>query len=94
MLSDRVIYRYEVTVDDEIHELPVGRIVHATRYRHHAGFMLPRLEVWILQAPEESSMRQVTVVGTGQLVPEGFMHAASILDGRFVWHLVTAGPTP
>jgi len=45
--------------------------------------------VWIDHHPEARPARPVSfyVVGTGHPIPDGAIHAGSLLDGPFVWHL-------
>ncbi|MGW9021281.1 DUF7352 domain-containing protein [Leucobacter chromiiresistens] len=83
----RIIFRYEIPVDDDFHEVPVGTIVLATPHRRLGHGWV---EVWVLHAPEESEVVELTVVGTGHPVPPNLKHEHSVRADPLVWHIFSA----
>ncbi len=102
MADIKRVYRYEVPIDDGVHMLPAGRVVHVDTRR------LRDVEVWIEDSSEDTSDdRRVRVYGTGHDVPEGAVHLGTALSplvpngagtpierGRFVWHLYAVAELP
>lgn len=84
-MADRTaIYRYEIPVDDNWHNIPLsGAILHvATRQPD-------RVELWALNSGGSKADRMFRVYGTGQPIPDGAVHigTAIIPGGLLVWHL-------
>lgn len=77
------ILRYEIPVDDQEHELRVGRIVHVAARTPEA------VEVWAEDYVHPWG-RKFMVVGTGHDFPLGWRHVGSALSfsGYLVWHLL------
>ncbi|MGC0270792.1 DUF7352 domain-containing protein [Glutamicibacter soli] len=92
---NRRIYRHELKVNDQAHEIPAGKIVHFTEYRNkHITHEKDRVEVWVeTQLVADHTIaksigrQRVQIFGTGQSIPDGAEHLASCLAGSFVWHL-------
>lgn len=94
-MTGRTVYRYEIPVDDGVHELEfTGPILHVAARREDT------VEVWHLHNPgEPARTRYFRVHGTGHPVPDG-KHVGTALTparvvmgsvvtppGQFVWHL-------
>lgn len=78
------IFRYEVPVDDQWHDIPLsGAIYHVASRRPHV------VEFWAL-AGGPDVRRTFRVFGTGHPLPEQFKHRGSCFvgGGHLVWHLV------
>lgn len=93
------VFRYTVPIDDSIHEIPEGRVVHVDT-RH-----LTEVEVWVEVTPAGATgSRAVQVFGTGHVVPIEAEHIGTALSpagevsdgvmivghrerGELVWHL-------
>lgn len=92
---NRRIFRHELKVNDQAHEIPAGKIVHFTEYRNkHITHEHDRVEVWVEAQLDGDTWRaktmgnqRVQVFGTGQRIPENAEHIASCLADRLVWHL-------
>lgn len=93
MADVKRVYRYEVPIDDDVHPLPTGDIVHVDT--REVGVV----EVWI-EVPDQGDLPNmiVRVYGTGHEVPADAVHLGTALTpdwthqggqprGRFVWHL-------
>lgn len=90
------IFRERIPVDDQVHEMHLGRIVHVDCREPEA------VEVWFEAhdadddaAPRPEVMR-LQVFGTGHPVPAGAVHVGTALSpalppfvrrGALVWHL-------
>lgn len=83
-LNER-IYRYEVPVDDQWHEIrTMGDPLHVCARD-------PRVvEFWARYTPgaPHGVLRRFLVVGTGQPMPEDVMYHGTAVAGPLVWHLV------
>jgi hypothetical protein len=81
----RVIYRYEVPVDDQWHLIALsGPIVHVDGRTPHV------VEFWALHQGAPTVERAFRVFGTGQPLPlDAGVHRGTVLaaGGRLVWHL-------
>ena len=99
---NRRIFRNELKINDQAHEIPAGKIVLFTEYRQkHITHERDRVEVWVetqLAADhllaKSIGRQRVQVFGTGQSIPEGAEHLASCLADRYVWHLYRLLETP
>ncbi len=102
-MSDvRRIFRWEISIDDQDHELDaLGPVVHVAGHRHFVN----RVEFWTVDPSDEQfwnapigtrehtpppqPQRKFRVFGTGQSIPAGYMWrgtAPRTVDG-YVWHL-------
>lgn len=81
----RAVYRYEVPVDDEAHEIELsGLIVHV------ASRVITVVDVWAESDREAPIVRTFRVFATGQPLPHQAVHIGTVLAGRdgvLVWHL-------
>lgn len=79
-----VIYRYEVPVDDQWHELTLsGAVVHVDSRR------IASIEVWALCSDGPTTRRQFRVYGTGQPIDEpNLRHVGTAVAPTLVWHLM------
>lgn len=82
---DTRVFRYEVPVDDQWHDLELsGPIL-------HVDCRDPRVvEFWALHTPGYWCKRteSFTVIGTGHLQPDGYHVGTAIAPGgQLVWHL-------
>ncbi len=84
------IYKYDVPVDDKLHEFDIpkgGRIVHI---QSQSGF--DSVQFWAMVNPhaERVDVRRFLVVGTGHDFGNTFYHVGStvVLGGKLVWHLL------
>jgi hypothetical protein len=97
------VYRYEVPVDDDVHMLPAGQVVHVDSRRRADS-----VEVWV-EFPAKGGLPDlpVRVYGTGHDIPDGALHLGTALSpdvpahtpddsvferpgvvrGALVWHL-------
>lgn len=84
------IYRYEVPVDDQWHELRLsGAVLHVACRRPDT------VELWALHTEGPELHRAFRVFGTGQpLPPEPTRHVGTALaaEGRLVWHVMERWP--
>lgn len=91
----RRVLRYEIPIDDNFHEIPAGKILHLSEYRHkNITGERARIEVWVEVTFEGAGvvfpiigLQRVQVFGTGHPLPEDAAHLATCLDGALVWHL-------
>lgn len=82
MSNSKVVYKYDLPIDDEWHALPMGNIVHVGSAVNGVS-----IRVWIEQRPLESHALQYRVFGTGHAIEDFHEHVGTTLDGRFVWHI-------
>ena len=79
------VWKYLVPVNDEINpiDLPARhRVVHAE------AEVINKLWVWIELDTEAEKFRcHFRVFGTGQAIPDGFEHRATVHAALFLWHL-------
>jgi hypothetical protein len=81
------IYRYEVPVDGQWHDLELtGTVLHVASRQPDA------VEIWALQGCDAPTGHRYQVFGTGQPLPETAMaHVGTALaPGGLVWHLIEA----
>jgi hypothetical protein len=83
------VFRYELPVDDEIHDVPAGKVLMVNAPR------LDVVEVWIETEGGEFG-QGLTVVGTGHEVQEAWTHVGSCIYQlsvvtRLVWHVYRVG---
>lgn len=87
MSSERRIFRHEVPVDDQEHEVVISGDPLAVSCRD-----LTKVEFWSLDDPNaQALLRRFTVVGTGQLLsPYVCRHWGTAIapGGQLVWHLM------
>jgi hypothetical protein len=85
-VSVAAIHRYEITVDDQWHELPLCGPI------YHVAAREPRyVELWALDNDGAPTWREFRVFATGQpLPPEDLHHVGTAItaDGHLVWHLM------
>lgn len=49
--------------------------------------------LWAIVSPDaETETRSFAVVGTGQPLPKHCIHAGTLIDGEFVWHVFETTP--
>jgi hypothetical protein len=81
-----VIYRYEIPVDDQWHDLELsGAVLHVAARKSHA------VELWALDTGGPAITRTFRVFGTGQPLPDGrprHIGTALAAGGQLVWHLM------
>jgi len=89
-MSQRAIYRYEVPVDDQWHEIMMSGKITGTGSRRPGV-----VEFWALAStdPDYASPRSFRVYGTGHALPDDVrpdqLHGSVIAGGGLVvWHLV------
>lgn len=95
----RRIFRYEIPIDDQPHEIPAGKVVHLNEYRmKHITGERNRVEVWVEVtlggasiADDINGTQHVQIIGTGHAIPDGATHLATCLDSQLVWHLYRIG---
>lgn len=85
-MDNSSIYRYEVPVDDQWHEIELtGDVL-------HVDSRAPSIvEFWAFAFPGAGVRRRFQVVGTGHPLPAGQLrHHGSVIaaGGRLVWHLL------
>ncbi|OKK06426.1 hypothetical protein AMK26_10415 [Streptomyces sp. CB03234] len=80
------IYRYEIPVDDQWHELELtGAVLHT------AARTPDVVELWALHTTSPTPRRSFRVFGTGQPLPaEPLRHVGTALTahGALVWHVM------
>lgn len=96
VMAESVIYRYEVPVDDQWHEIPLsGPVLHvAARTPYVYVARTPYVvEFWALHSGGPMVPRRFRVFGTGQPIDEQATHRGTARSsyGRMVWHLMEAG---
>jgi hypothetical protein len=78
------VFRYEVPVDDEWHEVQLtGPIVHVAA---HFGQVSP-LHFWALSGVGEPHPARLRVFGTGHQVPDDAEYRGTAIIEPLVWHL-------
>ena len=89
-MSER-IFRYEVPVDDEVHEIRLSGDPVAVFCREHGV-----VEFWATVAHKDADgrARLFTVVGTGHSFPSfgKYIGTAVAPGGYLVWHLIEVQP--
>ena len=92
MTPSPVIHRYEIPVDDQVHQITIGLgLIHVAARKRDV------VEVWAYAPTGNSAMtRSFLVVGTGQPCPVGTWHAGTAItpDGQLVWHLLETVTPP
>ena len=88
MSSNRAVFKYEITVDDQWHEIfmPIPAVdVHVASPPGVRG----TVNVWAEVTPSgpELAVRKFRVFGTGQPIPDGAAYTGTALAGPFVWHV-------
>jgi hypothetical protein len=81
------IFRYEIPVDDQWHELQLSGAVHHVACRDRADIV----EVWALHSGGPTVARSFRVYGTGQPLPDHrvtYLGTALASGGAIVWHLM------
>jgi hypothetical protein len=89
--GDDRIYRHQVPVDDQWHELELHGNPLAVAARNPAI-----VEFWARFSPGVAGMkRQFRVIGTGQPTPDNAVTywGTTVASPQLVWHLVERGPT-
>ncbi len=84
----KTVWKYEVPLDDEWHDMPFSpnRIV-------HVGAQSAAVVVWAERFDtDDDPLREPTccplkVFGTGSTIPAGCEHVGSVIVGAFVWHV-------
>ena len=77
-----MIYRYEVPVDDQEHEITTGPPLFVASRRPDV------VEFWA-DPHVLSYNRRYFVVGTGHPIPPGAVYVGTALIGPFAWHLMS-----
>jgi hypothetical protein len=81
----RTVFRYEVPVDDQQHEIELrGPIVHVAARDHRL------VEFWAIAGDHEPAVRTFQVFGTGGPLPHSATYIGTTLagsQGQLVWHL-------
>lgn len=88
-MKNTAVYRYEIPVDDEWHELKIGEILHVAARTPHF------VEIWTLAVEVPLTTVELRVFGTGQPLPSGYGGAPLRYLGtalptyapELVWHL-------
>lgn len=79
------VLKWNVGVDDRVHEIGSGPVVHvACQGRYDT------VQVWTIEAGDSTPERRVQAFGTGQSLPGDIgPHLGSVLtmNGALVWHL-------
>lgn len=95
--TQRRILRFEIRVDDKLHEIAAGDVVLVSEYRGRnlGGDASERVEVWVDATlperwpTEQGDVRRVQVFGTGQRLPRNAgAWVGSAVSGPFVWHVL------
>lgn len=84
----KVVHKYPITISD-------GPNVIFTSSNPHSKALLVDVQgidswyVWLEETDpnHKNYIRRFWTIGTGQDVPDEFVHIASFQDGPFVWHL-------
>lgn len=82
---DRVIYKYNIPVDDQWHDLAlIGEILHV------AAPDVDSVKIWAMHNPNSLLTRTFRVFGTGHPIPWNGIYRGTALtpSGRLVWHLI------
>lgn len=87
------VFKWDVEVDDVIHLIGTGKVVHAASQFGDRD----RVQVWTEEECDEQGRmkypadRAVLIVGTGHAVPDLMEHVGSVIPlsagGHLVWHL-------
>lgn len=81
----RMIYRYEIPVDDRWHAVDLsGPIVHVASRSMHS------VELWAVHGEQPATRRGFRVYGTGHPIPGDATHVGTTIPpgGQLVWHLL------
>lgn len=80
------VLKWNVPVDDQIHEIGWGVVVHV-----QCQFAVNVLQVWTLESDDPGLVdptRPVQVFGTGHVVPPGLTYlGTTVAASTLVWHL-------
>jgi hypothetical protein len=88
-MTDRVVLKWPVSVDDRTHKIGGGQIVHvACQFPRDVSVVM----VWTIEPRNEGARlpkRKVQIFGTGQPLPFFAEHLGSAVvgGGNLVWHL-------
>jgi hypothetical protein len=82
----RVVYKYEVPVDDEWHEI---RTPGTATFLHVGNQGGHGVQLWaeVAKVNLGVAVRKVRVFGTGQNIPDGAIYVGTTMAGPFVWHV-------
>lgn len=88
---EKRVLRFTIDINDDIHEFPMGKVVHAMPNRDG----LPNIEIWIECTVDEKfpetgarGKQKLRIFGTGHPIPNtNTEHLVSLPKGRFIWHL-------
>lgn len=88
---EKRILRFIVGINDDTHEFPMGKVVHAMPNRDGSE----NIEVWIECTVDEKfpatgtwGKQKLRIFGTGHPIQNtNTEHLASVSMGRFIWHL-------
>ena len=83
--TGRVIYRFEVPVDDQWHEHHfAGDVLHVASRTHGV------VEFWAIHRPAVNRAHRLRAYGTGHSLPKApeVDYVGTALDGLLVWHLM------
>lgn len=86
-MGERVVFKWNVGIDDRIHTIGGGQVVHVEAQHQE----IDSVQVWTLESMSEPiEERMVQAFGTGQRLPDAVgQHLGSVVvaEGRLVWHL-------
>lgn len=95
-MTDRVVLKWPVSVDDRPHRIGSGQVVHVACQDPTDPAWV---EVWTIEPrPRNGEVpiptREVQVFGTGQPLPFFATHLGTALaaNGRLVWHVFSLPP--
>jgi len=88
MSTERAVFKYEIPVDDQWHEIAMplpAKVLHVACQDGARGTVM----VWAEVTPSgaEVSSRAMRVYGTGHPVPSGAVYVGTALASPFVWHV-------
>lgn len=87
----RRVLKWSVPVDDRLHPVGVGKVVHVDCQ----GSNIDVVQVWTEEHMDTGTprpiRRQVQIFATGQELPPSARHLGSVVAGVFVWHAYEVG---
>ena len=86
MSNSKVVYKYELPIDNEWHKLPVGKVTHVACVNGSPG-----VTIWIEQRHLERNSFTYRVFGTGHSIGHEHEHVGTEIAGPFVWHVYRQG---
>lgn len=85
----RVIYKYTVPVDDQMHSFELGWFDSVVHVGSQTGDTYDGVQMWVeVHRTGPKAGRRFRVIGTGQPIEDNERYIGSAMCPPFVWHVV------